>query len=398
VSDSVHVVWDAAAVKAYDFGPGHPFAPVRTELAMALATSMGVLDRPSVRVIDHVAPATEADLRRVHTRGYLDAVRAAGATPGVPAVKRGLGTPDVPLFTGMHEAAAHIAGGTLAAARAVSSGVAQHAVSIAGGHHHAHADGASGFCVYNDVAVAIAWLLEQGWKRIAYVDVDVHHGDGVQSIFYDDPRVLTVSIHESGRTLFPGTGWPEETGGVRARGSAVNIALPPAVVDAGWLRAFDAVVPEVLHAFDPQLIVSQHGCDSHARDPLANLALSVDGQRKSYAMIHALAHELCGGRWIAVGGGGYSHAWAVPRAWTHLLAEAAGTPIDPQTPTPQAWRDLAAARTGAEVPLSMTDGGHVGFRRLDYYGCDTADPLDAAVMRTRQAVFPLLGLDVDPMW
>ena len=248
----------------------------------------------------------------------------------------GLGTEDDPLFPGMHEAAAMVTGATLAAARAVWTSAAQHGASLAGGLHHAMAGNASGFCVYNDPAVAIAWLLGQGAERIAYVDVDAHHGDGVQAAFWDDPRVLTISVHEHPDTLFPGTGRPGETGGPNADGSAVNVALPAGTGDAGWLRAFHAVVPPVVRAFGPQLLVSQHGCDSHRDDPLANLELSIDGQRAAHAAIHALAHEVCGGRWLLTGGGGYEHVHVVPRTWTHLLFEAAGAPLDPAARHPGA--------------------------------------------------------------
>ncbi len=162
-------------------------------------------------------------------------------------------------------------------------------------------DRAAGFCVYNDVGVAIRWLLDQGVERIAYVDVDAHHGDGVEAMFYDDPRVLTISLHESGRTLFPGTGWPCDKGGPNARGTAVNVALPAGTGDNQWLRAFNAVVPQVLEEFDPQFLVSQHGCDSHFEDAMAHLLLSIDGQRSSYAAVHRLAHRWrgrsLGGRW-----------------------------------------------------------------------------------------------------
>jgi acetoin utilization protein AcuC len=251
---------------------------------------------------------------------------------------------------------------------------------------------ASGFCVYNDPAAAIAWLLSQGASRVAYVDVDVHHGDGVQAMFYDDPRVLTISLHESPRTLFPGTGWPTETG---AQGTSVNVALPAGCDDAGWLRAFHAVVPPLLREFKPELLVTQHGCDSHALDPLAHLMLSVDGQRTAYAELHRLAHETAGGRWIVTGGGGYELVQVVPRAWTHLIAEAAGRPVDPATATPQSWRTLVRDRTGEAPPLSMTDGRNPRFRPLAE-GYDPADSVDRAIMATRTAVFPFHGLDPMP--
>jgi acetoin utilization protein AcuC len=295
----------------------------------------------------------------------------------------------------MHHASAHIAGVSVEAARQVWTGGALHAVNITGGLHHAMPGHASGFCIYNDVAVAIRWLLAQGAERVAYVDVDVHHGDGVQEIFYDDPRVLTISLHESPHTLFPGTGCATETGGAQAAGSAGNVALPPGTDDDGWLRAFYAVVPPLLREFAPAVLVTQHGCDSHRLDPLAHLMLSIDGQRASYLALHNLAHELCDGRWLATGGGGYAIVDVVPRAWVHLLAIAAGRPLDPRREVPQRWRDVVKSRTGRTAPRLLTDGRapqHIPWTA----GYDPADPLDRAVLATRQAVFPLHGLDPMP--
>jgi acetoin utilization protein AcuC len=379
------VVWDDA-LAAYDFGPDHPLAPVRVQLTMSLARSLGVFDAPNVELVVP-DPVDDATLEFVHTADYLAAVKAADAN-----VRFGLGTADVPVFDGMHEAAARVVGATLAAARAVQTGRALHAVNIAGGLHHAMPSNASGFCVYNDPAIAIAWLLRQGVRRIAYVDIDVHHGDGVQAVFYNDPRVLTVSLHQNGRTLFPGTGFADEVGGPDARGYAVNVALPPGTTDAGWLRAFHAVVPPLLRDFRPDVVVSQHGCDSHRLDPLAQLALTVDGQRAAHAAVHDLAHEVAGGRWVATGGGGYALAEVVPRTWTHLLAIAAGAPIDPATPTPSSWRAEVAARVGAAAPLSMTDGGSDSYS--PFGDGATVDPVDRAITATVRAVFPLHGLQV----
>ena len=235
------------------------------ELTIALARAFGLLDASGVT---GAAPesATQAELEFVHDPQYIAAVRLGAADPAF-----GLGTADDPVFPGMHDASALVAGATLAAARAGWTSQAEHAVSIAGGLHHAMRGMASGFCVYNDPAIAISWLLRQGAQRIAYVDIDVHHGDGVQAAFYDDPRVLTISLHEHPMTLFPGTGLPSETGGPDAEGMAVNVALRAGTGDAGWLRAFDAIVPPLLHAFRPEILVSQHGCDSHRLDPLAHL-------------------------------------------------------------------------------------------------------------------------------
>lgn len=203
MSRSARVIWDDALI-SYNFGPSHPLAPVRVELTMALARELGVLDKVEMA---GCGPASDDELSMIHKRDYIEAVKRVSAS-GRPDLGCGLGTPDNPAFTGVHEASALIAGATLAAARAVWEGTAEHAVNIAGGLHHAMPAVASGFCVYNDPALAIAWLLAQGVGKIAYVDVDVHHGDGVQAMFYDDPRVLTISLHESPRTLFPGTGFP----------------------------------------------------------------------------------------------------------------------------------------------------------------------------------------------
>ena len=397
MSHTLGVVWDER-LAAYDFGPGHPLAPIRVRLAMRLAGDFGLLGDP-VRILGPVEPASAAELLAVHSMPYIEAVQAASAEPGVANPQRGLGTADDPVFPGMHEAASRVAGATLLAAQAVHSGEVEHAVNLAGGLHHAMPDAASGFCVYNDIGVAISWLLRQGVERIAYLDVDVHHGDGVQAMFYDDPRVLTVSIHESPRSLFPGTGFPTEAGGPGAQGTAVNIALPAGTGDQGWLRAFHAIVPDVLGAFAPQVIVSQHGCDSHMEDPLAHLALSIDGQRMSYEAIHRWAHRFADGRWIAVGGGGYEWVDVVPRAWTHLIAEAAGRPIDPESAIPDSFDAFVRATMGRPAPARMTDGVHPWVKSFDT-GLDPGDPVDAAILATRGAVFSHLGLtaDADPWW
>jgi acetoin utilization protein AcuC len=387
VSESVAVVWDEALL-AYDFGRGHPMQPVRLELTAALCQQLGLFD--GVRV--HVPQvADDSTLELVHTPDYLAAVRRAPEdVMGRLGLRYGIGTSDTPSFPGMHEASARIVGGSVSGALDVWHGRVQHAVNFAGGLHHAMPGSGSGFCVYNDAAIAIAALLAAGAERVAYVDVDVHHGDGVQAAFYDDPRVLTISLHQSGNTLFPGTGHPGETGAGEALGSSVNVALPPGTDDAGWLRAFEAVVPGLLRQFRPQVLVTQQGCDSHRTDPLANLELTVDGQRTSYEALHGLAHELCAGRWLALGGGGYQVAEVVPRAWTHLVATAAGVALDPGAPTPADWRRLAADRTGQPAPVTMGDGGSTTWTP---WHPGPGDRVDAAILATRQAVFPLHGLD-----
>src|SRR6478735_8046804 len=323
------VVYDHGLTR-YNFGPAHPMAPIRVDLTMRLARSLGVFDSPDVRLVPGPT-ASDDELALVHTRGYIDTVRRLSDHPDEVDLAHGLGTADDPVFEGMHDASAHIVGATLEGARMIWRGEVEHALNVSGGLHHAMADTASGFCVYNDPAIAIGWLLANGAQRVAYVDIDAHHGDGVQAAFWDDPRVLTISLHESPRTLFPGTGFSNETGGPDAPGLAVNVPLPPATADDGFLRAFHAVVPDLLRAFEPEILVSQHGCDSHFDDPLTNLMVSVDGQRAAHLALHDLSHELCGGRWLTTGGGGYAVFDVVPRTWTHLLAIVAGRPLDPET-------------------------------------------------------------------
>lgn len=389
------VVWDPALL-AYDLGGDHPFDPVRLGLTIRLATDLGVLDGVPLLA---PKPAADAAIERVHDPAYLAAVRDAPRYGKDPL--HGLGSEDNPVFTGMHDAAALVVGSSLLAAERIASGAASRAVNIAGGLHHAMPARASGFCVYNDCAVALSWLLEQGFDRIAYVDTDVHHGDGVQAAFYGDPRVLTISMHQHPRTLWPGTGYPGELGHDTAAGTAVNVALPPGTTDGPWLRAFHAVVPSLLRSYRPQLLVTQCGVDTHRDDPLADLSLSVDGHRAIYRALRELAATYAGGRWLALGGGGYQLVRVVPRSWTHLLATVLDRDVEPATPTPRSWREEAEALPNRNVgvgaravapPETMTDGAGTAFVP---WGGDTEQPVDETIRETRHAAFPLHGLDPD---
>lgn len=378
----------------YDFGAGHPMAPVRLDLTARLCRALGVFD--GVDVVD--ADVADDDvLATVHDRDYIAAVRAISADPTIADGTWGIGTDDVPAFAGIHESSARIVAGSVEVARRVWTGEAEHGVNFTGGMHHAMRDRASGFCIYNDPGAAIQWLLDQGVERVAYVDVDVHHGDGVEALFYDDPRVLTVSVHESGRTLFPGTGWPGDTGGAGAEGTAVNVALPPGVVDGPWLRAITSVAAPVVRAFEPQVLLTQHGCDTHREDPLAHMAISLDAQRQAAVNMHRLAHEVADGRWLAFGGGGYDVASAVPRAWTHLTAIAAHHPVPAATEIPQEWRDHVELISGQQGPARM---GDLPAADLPIWvqpwamGYNPHHGVDRAIMAAREAIFPLHGLDV----
>ncbi len=379
------VVWDEALL-GYDLGSWHPLNPIRLDLTIRLARSLGVLDgmQPLAPV-----PATDDELRTVHSDDYVAAVKQASRG----YVGHGVGTSDNPVFPRMHEASALVAGGSLLAAEKILSGHASRAVNIAGGLHHAMRDHASGFCIYNDCALAIRRLLDGGVSRVAYVDIDVHHGDGVQEIFAADPRVLTISLHQHPATLFPGTGNSVDIGDRGAEGSAVNVPLPPGTDDAGWLRAFHAVVPALLRAFQPEVLVTQHGADTHVEDPLANLALSVDGQRAAHRALCELAETTAGGRWLALGGGGYALFRVVPRSWTHLLATVLDREVAPNTAVPAEWAAYAATVARGELlPISMADGTEPRWTPWD----GTADSaVDRAIRETRRAVYPLHALNAD---
>ncbi len=382
------LLWSPELLR-YDFGPGHPMSPARLDLTLRLVRELGLLDVPGLDVAD-VGPASDEILLTVHDAEYVEAVRRAAAT-GTPDPRRGLGTEDDPVFAGMHEAAARIVGASVDAAEAVWRGEALHGVNVAGGMHHARRDAASGFCVYNDAAAAVQRLLDLGAERVAYVDLDAHHGDGVEAAFWDDDRVVTLSVHQDGHTLFPGTGSPADAGGTRAQGTAVNVALPPHTDGTRWLRAIDAVVPAVLRELRPQAIVSQHGCDAHGNDPLTDLDVGVEAQVLAARWLHDLAHELCDGRWVALGGGGYAVVDVVPLVWSALVAEAAHAPLEPGTPLPEAWRRDVEELSG--LPAARTLGtGPVELRPWSA-GFDPADAVDRAVLATRRSVFPCWGLD-----
>ncbi|MGZ4105828.1 MAG: acetoin utilization protein AcuC [Tumebacillaceae bacterium] len=308
------------AYTSYKFSEDHPFNPKRLVMTNDLIRTLGCLD--DAQVIEP-RPATDEELARVHDSRYLDAVKRA-SLPGADPDEFGawgIGTEDTPIFAGMHDATALIAGGTLLAAELVMSGQYQHALNMAGGLHHAHRAQASGFCVYNDIAVAIAHVRQKYNARVVYIDTDAHHGDGVQWMFYDDPNVLTISFHETGKYLYPGTGDLTERGEGAGYGYSLNVPLEAFTEDDSWMEAIESILTPVLHAFAPDLIVHQNGCDAHRYDPLTHLSTTTRIYREMPRLTHKLAHDLCEGRWVAVGGGGYDIWRVVPRAWTMLWAE-----------------------------------------------------------------------------
>jgi acetoin utilization protein AcuC len=381
VSERVALVWYGDDAPWYDHGPGHPLRPERVILTRELIRAYGLVD--GSRVVEVGArDATDEELLLVHTPRYLEAVRRAGHGEDGPWWEFGFGPGDNPIFPHMHEAGARVAGASVVAAEAVLSGRAEHAFNPAGGLHHAMPERASGFCVYDDPAIAIAWLLAHGAGRVAYVDVDVHHGDGPQAVFYADPRVLTISLHQFGWPFFPGTGDVDEVGSGEARGTKVNVPLPPFTGDRDWLRAFTEVVPPLVRAWRPDVLVTQLGCDTHHSDPLAQLGLTTAAYRETARALHALAHEAAGGRWVATGGGGYQWARVVPRAWTIYFAEMAGVEVPDRIP--EAWVQVARRVAHHEVPATLSEPAPPAGTR--------GPAVDRVVAEVRRTIFPVHGL------
>jgi len=338
----------AEALENYAFPAGHPFNSVRLQTTVSLLKSTGLWERSK---IIPPRPASRRELLLAHDRDYLDWVETHPPQSGES--RFGLGTGDNPYFPGMHQASALVAGATLTAAEEVMSGRASHGVSIAGGLHHAHRRQASGFCVYNDLNVAIHDVKNRYQARVLYLDTDVHHGDGVQWEFYRDPQVLTISCHESGRTLFPGSGSVTEQGEGAGRGYCVNVPLEPHTDDASFLECLNLVLPPLVAGFRPDLIISQNGCDGHFLDPLGHLDLTMRSYREIPRLVHQLAHDWAGGRWVAVGGGGYASCQVPPRAWSLLWAEAAQQELPPDLP--QDWLDRWQPKCLQPLPGHLMD-------------------------------------------
>ncbi|MDR3685972.1 MAG: acetoin utilization protein AcuC [Coriobacteriia bacterium] len=383
----------------YRLSADHPLRPDRFVLAVELARMWGLIAEPGAEQPGRASlvdpgPIDDEDLLRVHTPAYIAAVRQAGADTAHWEGSYGIGPGDTPAFPHMHEAAAEVCAATIRALADVVEGRCQRAFSPAGGLHHAQRDRASGFCVYNDPAVAICHMLaEHPGTRVAYVDVDVHHGDGVEAAFWDNDDVLTVSVHESGRYLFPGTGRPTDIGGGMGVGYAVNLPLAPGAGDVEYGRAFASVIAPAVRAFVPDVMVIQLGADSHASDPLAHLTTTVAGQYRTAQNLIRLADEVCGGRVAATGGGGYDSFSAVPRVWACALAALLGVPAPAELP--DAWRLLAAeaaARagvTGEEAVIPRGTFEEPPAAGQAEWGGDPLGETERTIMRLR-ASHPLL--------
>ncbi|PEN13615.1 acetoin utilization protein AcuC [Longibacter salinarum] len=331
----------------YDFGPEHPFSPVRLEMLMDLLEHLDV-------DLDMVEPplASTDDILTVHAEKFVRQVEAAsGGTPGAAMSRYGLGTADVPIFDGMDEAARSLVGGTLHGAERIEQGEATRVLQLGGGLHHAQEKLASGFCVYNDLSVAIQHLRDAG-RRVAYLDIDVHHGDGVQALHYDDPNVLTISLHESGRYLFPGTGTVHEIGKGAGEGTSLNVPLEPFTEADSYLDVFERVVPYAIENFMPEVMVVQCGADAHFSDPLADLLLDTHVYETLFDHIFDLADDHCNGRLLLTLGGGYQMD-ATVRIWTLLALKATGHPIPDALP--DAWLANWKERLGEDLTPTLHD-------------------------------------------
>ncbi|KJE26700.1 acetoin utilization protein AcuC [Geobacillus thermoleovorans] len=337
----------------YKFHDAHPFNQLRVKLTYDLLCTLGALEDRHI-----VAPrmATDDELALIHDRSYIEAVKAAGrgGLSEAAAQNYGLGTEDTPMFPNMHEASALLVGSTLTAVDAVLSGAAEHALNLGGGLHHGFRGKASGFCVYNDSAVAIQYIREKYGLRVLYVDTDAHHGDGVQWAFYDDPNVCTFSIHETGRYLFPGTGNVNERGLGAGYGYSFNIPVDAFTEDESWIAAYTTALREIADFFRPDVIVTQNGVDAHYYDPLTHLSVTMKTYRAIPKLAHEIAHEYCSGRWIAVGGGGYDIWRVVPRAWALLWLEMTGQ-ADVSGPLPDEWRQRWQPLSPVALPLEWDD-------------------------------------------
>lgn len=352
MSHSAAIVYDPGLL-SYDFGPQHPLRPERITASMDLLDEAGLWFRDADTLVPAVADPGELEL--VHDPAYIRAVEgaASGWIPGEVLRRYGLLPGDTPAFPGMHEAASLVAGGSAEAARRILRGDVAHAFNPAGGLHHALRARASGFCVYNDPALAAAVAVEEFDARVLYVDFDCHHGDGVQWLFYHEPRVLTVSFHETGRYLFPGTGEVNEAGDGAGRGYAVNVPFAPFTQDDSWLEAIYAILPALAQRFAPDLIISAHGADTHHWDPLTHLSLTTRSFVEQARLTHELVHAYAQGRWLAVGSGGYDWSRVVPRSWAIVWSEMTGRALGEQLPT--SWRARWSQSAEEPFPLQYRD-------------------------------------------
>jgi len=373
---------------SYDFSEDHPLQSSRFVLTISLLSLLGWLDAPGVS-IEPPRPATLPELLTVHSYPYIQAVQLAqeiarGHQKPIDLRLYGLGTEDDPIFPDIHDANVLYTGASVKAMTELLENRATHAYNPTGGLHHAMKARAAGFCIYNDCAVAMATALAAGC-RVAYVDFDAHHGDGVQAAFYSEPRALTISVHESGRFLFPGTGEVTEMGSGDGTGTCVNIPLPAMAGDEAVLEAFERVVEPALRAFAPDILVTQTGADAHHADPLTDLTATISLYPSLAARLHALVHEYCSGRWLILGGGGYDPADVTPRAWAAFVGTVLGHDVTDVELPPEWIRASRAA--GGDPPVRLLDDPGPAFQPLmgrDFFRMlEEAEKTTLAELRSR---------------
>jgi len=341
----------------YDFGSDHPFKPLRLELTYSLMEKLQLLENERLEILKP-REATREELERVHSPIYIDSVKKLSENPkDITSSTYGLGPGDNPIFKGMYEAAALVCGGSIVAADKVWNNEDYKVVfNIAGGLHHAGKEKASGFCIFNDIAVAIHYLktLKEDMK-IAYVDIDCHHGDGVQGLFYDDPNVLTVSYHQDGRFLFPGTGSINEIGEGEGKGYSINFPLAPGTNSKTFIKLFRKTIPKILETYKPEILITQLGVDTYFDDPLTQMGFSLAVYRDIVQTLNMCARDYCQNKWVAVGGGGYLIT-VVPRAWSLFLAKMLD--IDLPNELPESWIKEVKEKVPLEdTPYKLWDRG-----------------------------------------
>ncbi len=382
MTDSVAIFYHEDFIQ-YDLGQHHPLHQQRILLHYELSKALNLLSAPGVSE-PKFNPATDEQLQYVHTKAYIDHVKTLSKRKDFSVLDTG----DTSAFPGAYDIAKLMVGATLAGVDHVMSGHTQHSWSPGGGFHHAHADSAAGFCIFNDVAIACHYLKQKyNLKRILYLDIDVHHADGVQEQFYEDPGVLTLSIHETGRTLFPGTGYPEEIGQGDGLGYSVNLPLPPYTQDYQYLQAFEAIVPPIIKAYKPEVIVMQNGVDTHFQDQLGHLLLTTHTFEQVSDRVHKLAHQYSNGRLIAVGGGGYSY-YSVPRCWTIILAKLIGHDIPDLIP--KEWQLLFTKITGLKPPTHLYDKEKPNISQVNQDRVERI--VNESVNRVQDLIFPHLSI------
>ncbi|GEM45962.1 acetoin utilization protein AcuC [Deinococcus cellulosilyticus] len=330
----------------YKLGPDHPFKSIRGELTLSLLRELNAIRDEDLHLPLSI---TDAELMLTHAKDYVNMVKSASVGEHLERAREfGLDTTDTPTFPDMHEATLSIVGGTVKAVELVMDGTYKRAFNVGGGLHHAQHRMAAGFCVYNDLSVAARRLSMAGYK-VAYLDIDAHHGDGVQMLHYHDRHVLTISLHESGRYLWPGTGSTYELGQGDGSGYSLNVPLEPYTQDHSFLEVMDLLLPEAFEWFQPDVLLLQAGCDPHQQDPLADLCLTVQGMSHIYERIVRYADTYCSGRIVATGGGGYATYNVAPRAWALLYLALSGQPV-PEV-LPESWREAWLSPNPTEDPI-----------------------------------------------